>query len=338
MELLYFYALAHQDSFDVRWVKKQSIQETMINPLAQHLVDEFDLQVKAGCAVKEVELSEDGVRVTGLKYIDTAAGWNSEELSLEVDACVLALGAKGMKNVVQGSAALAKRVPELSRAASLGGVDVVAARIWLDRYVDVENPANVFSRFQSLRGSGGTFFMLDQLQPDEVALWGGEEPQGSVLSCDFYNAGAIQTLSDEDIIDTLMKELLPSAVPAFRSAKVVDSYVKRFPGAVTWFSPGSFTSRPPLQTSIANLVCAGDWVRMGEREHGAKGLCQERAYVSGLEAANALARNSQLEGNTRQHEVIPIRDDEPQVVLGRQINSQVMDVLNPLGLASPWVR
>lgn len=60
-------------------------------------------------------------------------------------------------------------------------------------------------------------------------------------------------------------------------------HVQRYPGAVTWFSPGSFTKRPPLQTSLPNLVCAGDWVRMGSREHGAKGLCQERAYVSGIE-------------------------------------------------------
>ena len=135
-----------------------------------------------------------------------------------------------MKAVVGGSPALARRAPELSRAASLGSVDVVAARIWLDRYVEVENPANVLSRFSELRGAGGTFFMLDQLQPDERALWGGQEPQGSVLSCDFYNAGAIQTLSDEDIVSLLMNELLPNAVPAFRSAAVVDSYVKRFPG------------------------------------------------------------------------------------------------------------
>ena len=62
---------------------------------------------------------------------------------------------------------------------------------------------------------------------------------------------------------------------------VVDSHVVRCPGAVTWFSPGSFDSRPPLETSLSNVVCAGDWVRMGDREHGAKGLCQERAYVSG---------------------------------------------------------
>ena len=71
-----------------------------------------------------------------------------------------------------------------------------------------------------------------------------------------------------------MEELLPKAVPGFSSANVVDCFVARYPGAVTWFSPGSFSKRPPLQTTVKNLVCAGDWVRMGDREHGAKGLCQ----------------------------------------------------------------
>ena len=124
-----------------------------------------------------------------------------------------------------------------------------------------------------------------------------------------------------------------------RAANLVDSHVARYPGAVTWFSPGSYAKRPPLQTSVPNLVCAGDWVRMGEREHGAKGLCQERAFVSGLEAANALARNGLLGMNGKQHLVIPVREDEPQVVAGRQLNKLVADALKPLGLdASPWVR
>ena len=79
-------------------------------------------------------------------------------------------------------------------------------------------------------------------------------------------------------------------------------------------------------------------VRMGDREHGAKGLCQERAYVSGLEAANKLARDGHLNANTRQHPVLAIREDEPQVVLGRQVNKQIMDAVKPFGLASPWVR
>lgn len=106
MELLYFYALAHQDSFDVRWVKKQSIQETMIHPLATHLQHTFSLDVRAGCAVKQLVLSEDASRVTSIQYVDTANGWNSEIKTLEVDACVLALGAKGMKAIVAGTASL----------------------------------------------------------------------------------------------------------------------------------------------------------------------------------------------------------------------------------------
>ena len=113
----------------------------------------------------------------------------------------------------------------------------------------------------------------------------------------------------------------------------------RYPGAVTWFSPGSYARRPPLRTTVSNLVCAGDWVRMGDRETRAKGLCQERAYISGLEAANALARNGALgAGHTKEHEVIPIREDEPQFLAGQAINKAFMDAVKPLGLASPWVR
>jgi len=85
-------------------------------------------------------------------------------------------------------------------------------------------------------------------------------------------------------------------------------------------------------------VCAGDWVRMGDREHGAKGLCQERAYVSGLEAANALSRTGSLKGRKVIHEVIPVRDDEAQVQAGRLVNKGIMDVLGRVGLDSPWVR
>jgi uncharacterized protein with NAD-binding domain and iron-sulfur cluster len=82
--------------------------------------------------------------------------------------------------------------------------------------------------------------------------------------------GAVATLCDADIVSLLMEQLLPEAVAGFKGVKVVDSFVQRYPGAVTWFSPGSFQSRPPLETAVRNLVCAGDWVRLGKREHGAK--------------------------------------------------------------------
>merc|ERR1719247_2337501 len=127
-----------------------------------------------------------------------------------------------MKAVVRGSPKLATRAPELCAAASLDAIDVIAVRLWLDKSVPTRTPANVFSKFPALRGAGGTFFMLDQLQTDEPELlWGGEEPQGSVLACDFYNAGGLLPLSDEDITSILMDELLPAAVPEFKSASLV---------------------------------------------------------------------------------------------------------------------
>jgi len=358
MELLYFYALAHQTSFDVRWIKDRTIAQAIISPLAKALGelplpvvvpstpnavdplgvdDDFvgkpALTILGGARVSSIELGDDG-RVCEVKYQQ-----QGREITLpDLDACVLALGSGGLKSVMRGSPALARAAPELRRASSLNGIDVISCRLWLDRRVLTRTPANVFSRFEELCGAGGTFFMLDQLQTAEN-LWGDDAPQGSVVACDFYNAGALLSLPDEEIVRILMEDLLPAAVPAFRSARTVDSFVQRYPGAVTWFSPGSFRSRPPLQTSVPNLVCAGDWVRMGDREHGAKGLCQERAFVSGLEAANALARSGVLgAGVTAQHEVIPIRPDEPQVVAGREINKRIMQALSPFGLDSPWVR
>lgn len=355
MELLYFYALAHQTSFDVRWIKSRSISELIISPLASALA-EYQLQPAASSdAAEEVENQsapaltvlggsrvqsvavEDG-KVSGLTYTTREGSATLED----IDACVLALGSKGMQAVIGGSPRLASQAPELCQAAAMGGIDVIACRLWLDKKVLTRTPANVFSKFTELRGAGGTFFMLDREDmqgDDEEYLWGGAEVQGSVVACDFYNAGALLPLSDEDIVALLLETLLPSAVAEFRGATAVDSFVARYPGAVSWFSPGSFAKRPPLQTSLPNLVCAGDWVRMGAREHGAKGLCQERAYVSGLEAANALARTGALGAAHRaEHTVLAVRDDEPQVVAGRALNKAVMDALKPLGLSSPWVR
>ena len=99
---------------------------------------------------------------------------------------------------------------------------------------------------------------------------------------------------------------------------------------------GSFRKRPTLETSVRSIVCAGDWVRMGDREHGAKGLCQERAYVCGLEAGNSLIRRKIVNGADHSHPVLPIRADEPQVVLGRALNKLVMDPIEALGLKLPW--
>ena len=345
MELLYYYALAHQDSFDVRWIKARSIAEQLIAPLAERLIAQHQLTVLGGTVVTSLNLEETGrgIRSVATRSVVTRSKESGTTTELDgVDAVVLAVGARGMRGVMAESPACAQAAPELAMAGELGAIDVVSVRLWLDRHVSVADPANVFSCFAALRGSGATFFMLDQLQKgSEPELWGGADPQGSVVASDFYNASEIATLSDEQIIATLMQELLPQAVPAFRQARVVDSEVRRYPASVSLFSPGSFRQRPPLETSLPSVVCAGDWVRMGEREHGAKGLCQERAYVCGLEAANSLLQRGIVTGgdgvNSRRHRVIPIRADEPQVLLGRALNRLVMDPLEKIGINWPWL-
>ena len=45
MDLLYFYAFAHQTSFDVRWMRKGTIASSIIKPLVEKLEQEYDLEV-----------------------------------------------------------------------------------------------------------------------------------------------------------------------------------------------------------------------------------------------------------------------------------------------------
>jgi len=344
MELLYYYALAHQDSFDVRWIKNGTVSDSLIRPLAAHLTDNYDdFKVLGGCRVGEISLEktyDDKLSATKLKYSTKDKG--TMEIS-NIDGIILALGCKGMESVIKASPELA-RIPVFSKAASLKGIDVISARIWFDRKVSTRTPANVFARFEALRGAGGTFFMLDQLQEDNPQLWGEstsddaeKESRGSVVACDFYNSGSLMSLSDEDILKILTEDLLPSAVPKFADAKVVDSWIGKYPGTVTWFSPGSFGLRPPLEGAgnavLPNVKCAGDWVRMGEREHGAKGLCQERAFVSGIEAANSLLNASSNTVDFSPLEVKPVREDEEQFKFGVAVNNAVMKFLPRF-----WVR
>lgn len=348
MELLYYYALAHQDSFDVRWIKNGTVSDSLISPLASYLSETYDhFKVLGGCRVGEITLEENKngktLSASKLKYSTRDEGTKEIE---NIDGIILSLGCKGMENVVKSSPNLAK-LPVFSKAASLKGIDVISARIWFDRKIPTRTPANVFSRFDSLRGAGGTFFMLDQLQEDNPLLWGNEgalenedgiiNNHGSVVACDFYNAGSLLSLSEEDLLNVLTEDLLPSAVPQFADAKVEDFWIGKYPGTVTWFSPGSFNLRPPLEGAgndvLPNVKCAGDWVRMGDKEHGAKGLCQERAFVTGIEAANSLLKSTSDPVGTSLLTVLPVREDEDQFKLGVSVNNAVMKLLPRF-----WVR
>lgn len=93
---------------------------------------------------------------------DTATG---DLVTHETDALVLAVGVTAMQRIVQANRALAAR-PEFARIMNLRGVDVVSVRVWLDRRVATQFPANVLAGFDE--SMGATYFNLNDLH---VRLW-----------------------------------------------------------------------------------------------------------------------------------------------------------------------
>eukprot|EP00471_Norrisiella_sphaerica_P014217 CAMPEP_0184493124 /NCGR_PEP_ID=MMETSP0113_2-20130426/25145_1 /TAXON_ID=91329 /ORGANISM="Norrisiella sphaerica, Strain BC52" /LENGTH=339 /DNA_ID=CAMNT_0026878265 /DNA_START=58 /DNA_END=1074 /DNA_ORIENTATION=- len=313
MDMLYFYAMGHQADVDVRWARG-NIAELLFKPLILQILEKTNasISVTGNSLVKEI-LLEKG-EVTGIVVEDRETGATRVE---HADAFVLAVGVTGLKKIVECSPGLKEWSKELRYAASgLKSLDVISTRIWLDKRVMCPFPSNILADFEELEGAGATFFCLDALQDDPwgqgsgSGRGGGNQSlqRGSVIAADFYGASNLLRLTDEEIVRRISKVMLPSAVPAFKSASVIDSWVKRFPNAVTHFAPGSETVRPPQTLAdVPNLFIAGDLVR--DLDHGSAGLSQERAYVSGLVAGNKVIERF---GGGKFHEVLATEEDEPQ--------------------------
>mmetsp|Transcript_7687 Transcript_7687/g.11640 ORF Transcript_7687/g.11640 Transcript_7687/m.11640 type:complete len:592 (+) Transcript_7687:18-1793(+) len=325
MDMLLYYAIAHQADFDVKWARGP-ISEKLIRPLAESVIEKastngVDAQVKGGTRVTEV-IVEDG-KATSVRV----QGMDGTEEVLKADAVVLAVGVTGLKRILAGSPSLAAASPNLRKTAgSMQTIDVMATRLWFDKPIQCQFPANVFANFPELEGAGGTFFCLDKLHDDP---WGkDDEPRGAVIAADFYNAGNLLSLPDEEIIRRLTEVLLPAAVPEFKQASLIDTWVQRFPQAVTKFSPGSADSRPPQYLpELTNVVVAGDLVK--GLSHGSAGLSQERAYVAGLAAANLLIGDS-----GQKHSIEEVEEEEPQFRAMTEAAKTAERIVDAVGLSS----
>jgi len=301
LETLYFYAAGHQNDFDVCWCRGP-VSERIFEPLVSHIESKGGV-IKGGQAVVDVQV--DSGRVTGVlaKDLDT-----KEDHTYKADAVVMAVGINGMQAILRSSDTLAG-LDEFRRIMNLRCIDCVATRLWFDKRVDVSTPSNVFAGFEE--NIGGTFFHLNDLH-DEYAA----EGKPSVITADFYHANEFIPMSDEEIIDRV-KMHLGTCIPGFQQAKVNEYNVVKFPKAVTHFSPGSHRNRPKQRTSFPNLFMAGDWVK--GLDHGANGLSQERAFVTGLAAANEVVE-ALRQGNKA--EIIPVEADEPHIVLAKMMAKQ----------------
>mmetsp|Transcript_10302 Transcript_10302/g.28093 ORF Transcript_10302/g.28093 Transcript_10302/m.28093 type:complete len:554 (-) Transcript_10302:461-2122(-) len=319
LETLYFYALAHQNDFDVCWCKG-SVAERIFTPLVERIKGQggkvVGNQLVTGLNIEEIE----GVpQVTAIEATDRETGATTVH---QADAVVFAVGINAMQKLVTANPALAAQ-NDFRNIMNLKSLDVIATRLFFDRHVPTKYPANVLSGFEP--AAGATFFNLNELQ-DEY-----RNAEGSVITVDFYNASALLPLTDEALIQRVRGHL-EKCEPGFKGAKVVDSVVLRYPKAVTHFSPGSYPDRPFQATSIPNIMMAGDWVR--GLQHGANGLSQERAYVTGLSAANLVVQRL---GGGRPATILDTEPDEPHVAFARQLAREARSIPESLGLRSPFL-
>ncbi|MBE9136112.1 FAD-dependent oxidoreductase [Nodosilinea sp. LEGE 07088] len=160
------------------------------------------------------------------------------------------------------------------------------ARFWLDRDFDWEH-----SWFTSLSGYRLTdsITLYHRIQDDYIA-WG-ERTGGSVVELHAYCYKEKDFPTQADILNTFEAELY-EIVPELKAATVLHRQLvnqKNFAG----FPPGSFANRPQTTTAAANLLFAGDWVRMPFP----CGL-MERAVSSGLLAANAILEREGVQRRT----------------------------------------
>ncbi|MDF5725648.1 MAG: FAD-dependent oxidoreductase [Rhizonema sp. PD37] len=304
--MLYFFILAHQPDFDVVWCRG-TVGEKIFRPWMER-IEKAGARVLANRRVTDL-IVDNYSQVTGVVCGDEV---------FDTDAVIFAVGITGMKKMISSSPSLQSR-EEFRNLSNLGAIDVLATRLWFDRKINIPRPSNACFGFSPT--TGWTFFDLNALH-DEYH----DEP-GTVVEADFYHANQFLPLEDEEIV-SIVQRYLTSCVPAVQSAKVIDHSVIRLPQAVSHFAPGSYRFMLPAKTSFKNVFMSGDWII---NRHGS--WSQEKAYVTGLEAAN-LVISSLGEGTPAN--ILPVEADELHIQVARAINQTVRQIGNSV-LPNFWL-
>jgi uncharacterized protein with NAD-binding domain and iron-sulfur cluster len=300
--MLYYFILAHQADFDVVWCRG-TVGAKIFQPWGDR-IRTLGGKILTNRRVSDFKMDESGC----IKQVICG-----DEV-LQADAVISSVGITGMQKIVASSPTLQKH-REFRNLMNLGAVDVLAVRLWCDRHVKIPRPSNACFGFDQT--TGWTFFDLNALH-DEYA-----NATGSVIEVDFYHANQFLPLDNAEIV-AIVQQYLATCIPEFQDVQIIDSSVIRLPRAVSHFAPGSYQHLLRSTTAIPNLYMSGDWIITN---HGS--WSQEKAYVTGLEAAN-LAIQQFRQGNMAQ--ILPIEPDEPHIQVARSVNQNLKDLLKFIGL------
>ncbi|MBE9016234.1 FAD-dependent oxidoreductase [Chroococcidiopsidales cyanobacterium LEGE 13417] len=296
--MLYYFILAHQPDFDVVWCRG-TVGEKIFRPWVEQ-IEQAGGKILSNRRVSDILLDSEGL---------AKAVVCGDEV-FEADAVIFAVGVSGMQKIVSGSSSLQNR-KEFRNLMNLGAVDVLATRLWCDRKIHITRPSNACFGFDAT--TGWTFFDLNALH-DEYR----DVPE-TVIEADFYHANQLLPMSDEEIVQ-MVQDYLATCIPEFQAARICDRSIIRLSRAVTHFAPGSYQNMLPAKTSIDNVFMSGDWII---NRHGS--WSQEKAYVTGLEAANLVIERF---GKGTTAEIIPVEADEPHIEMMRSLNRNLRNLGN----------
>nr|ALQ56926.1 phytoene desaturase [Crocus ancyrensis] len=302
--ILYYYLLAHQQNFDVLWCRG-TVTEKIFTPWLESIKTK-------GCRYLENKRLTDFIIDEDSGHI---LGVVCGQETYEADAVVLAVGVSSLQSTIMSSSVLQSREDFLN-VLNLSTIDVVSVKVWLDRKVEIPNASNVCSGFDDL--TAWTFLDLNSIY-DEY-----EGAPTTVLEAEFYFAKQLLPLKDEQIVVKLMS-YLSRCMKEFEEAKVLQQIVTRLPESATHFFPGSYKYMMRGSTSFPNLFLAGDWV---VTRHGS--WSKEKAYVTGLEAANRVVDYLE-EGDFAR--ILPVEDDEPHIETLREFNRRINETTAQIPLA-----
>lgn len=305
--MAYFFVLRHQDSFDVRWCRG-NVGEKIFAPWLERM-EGRGVTFAPSTRAEDFVLDDAGKRIVGVRCKDAASG---ETTTRSVDEVVFAVGGAALAGMVRSNPSSLGRHAEFRKFSNLRGTSVLATRIYLDKKIDTPYSANACWGFDE--DVGMTWFDITKLHDDPHSA--DDAGTGSVIEVDFYHANSLLAMDDDSVIAKVKADLDVILGAACQAAQVEDAAVVRLPGAVNWYYPGSHTDMPEVRSeALENAYFAGDIVNT---RHGS--WSQEKAFVTGVEAANMILGRDPEEG------IVSLGEDEAHVAFGRNVVAGLKNV------------
>ncbi|XP_066347858.1 uncharacterized protein, partial [Miscanthus floridulus] len=172
--------------------------------------------------------------------------------------------------------------------------------------ITIPKVANVCSGFDD--SSGWAFFDLTSIHDDYY------EESTTIVEAEFYNASHLVLVNDDDIVSEASSHLI-KCIQDFEGATAIRYSIRRSPNSVINFLPGSYKYTLRGSTSFPNLFIAGNWI---VNRHGS--FSKEKAYVTGLEAANRVVDYFDTGDFAK---IIAVEGDEPHIETLRSLNRRL---------------